>query len=385
MKFIDDFLSYCRDFTGSPDVFIRWSGLLALSAVAGDKHVLRRGDWDVRPNLWILLLGNSSSYKSIALQSARRLLHEAAPGIMASQEYSHEALIEDIAQNPHRLFIYDEAESYFKMISQKYNAPMRSAMMSLYSGVPIQRQIKGRDGKGEIHTIDRAYICWGGASTPVQISTHLNGSTTDFLSGMFPRFLIVPYFGAESSIEDPPPANPKKREALVNRLRFLSLQGDREYAYSPAALAAKSKWLSQFNKRAESSDMLLSAFYRKLRDEHFHKVAILSAFERAGTTIEVEDVAEASSFLWPVEREWSAMIERLTEKEWDRETSRVETFLKTQGECDRADILRSVRGIKAQKLTAILEGFRQDGKIEMPNPEKVPGRPRILIRWVFDK
>ena len=128
MKFIDDFLDYCRDFTGSPEPFIRWSGLLALSAVAGEKHILRRGDWDVRPNLWVLLLGNSSSYKSVALHSARRLLHEAVPGILASQEYSHEALIEDIALNPHRLFIYDEAESYFKMISQKYNAPMRSAM-----------------------------------------------------------------------------------------------------------------------------------------------------------------------------------------------------------------------------------------------------------------
>jgi hypothetical protein len=113
MKFADDFLSYCRDFTGSPEPFIRWTALLMLSSVAGQKHILRRGDWDVRPNLWVLLLGNSSSYKSVALSSGRRLLYEACPGILASQEYSHEALIEDIASYPHKLFIYDEGVCYF--------------------------------------------------------------------------------------------------------------------------------------------------------------------------------------------------------------------------------------------------------------------------------
>jgi hypothetical protein len=351
--------------------------------VAGEKHILRRGDWDVRPNLWVLLLGNSSSYKSVALHSARRLLHEACPGILASQEYSHEALIEDIALNPHRLFIYDEAESYFKMISQKYNAPMRSAMMSLYNGVPIQRQIKGKDGKGETHTIERAYICWGGATTPVQVSAHMNGSTTELLSGMFPRFLIVPYFGPESPVEDPPPADREKRDRLVNRLKYLSLMGERVYTYTEAGLAAKSKWLGQFNKRANSSEVLLAAFYRKMRDEHFHKIAMLSAFERESNTIDIEDVAEAISMLWPVERELVGMVARVTEKEWDRESMRVQDFLKKKKKCDRTDILRACRGIRGQKLTAILAGFHQDRQI-VTTEKLTDGRTRSIIEWVAD-
>lgn len=383
MKFVDDFVDYCRDFTGSPEPFIQWSAILALSAVAGEKHILRRGDWDVRPNLWILLLGNSSSYKSVALHSARRLLYEACPGILASQEYSHEALIEDIALNPHKLFLYDEAESYFKMISQKYNAPMRSAMMSLYNGIPIQRQIKGKDGKGEIHSIERAYICWGGASTPFQIAAHMNGSTTDLLSGMFPRFLMVPYFGPEAPVEDPPPANPVKREALISRLKFLSLMGERIYTYSPDALKAKSKWLSQFNKRAESSELLLSAFYRKLRDEHFHKVAMISAFERNSSSIEVEDVANASALLWPVEKQWGPLIATLTEKEWDRETNRVAEFLKREKKVDRTEILRALRGIRAQKLTAILTGLIQDKQIVVGD-QNTAGRIRSIIEWIAE-
>lgn len=384
MKFIDDFVNYCQDFTGCPEIFLKWSGLLALSAVAGYGHVHRRGNWDIRPNLWVLLLGNSSSYKSTGLSSMRRLLYDAELGIMASQEYSHEALIEDIAQNPHRLFLYDEAESYFKMLAQKYNAPMRSAMMSLYNGVPMQRQIKGKDGKGEIHTIDHSYIAWGGASTPVQIAAQMNGSTTDLLSGMIPRFIVVPYFGGESSIDDPPPDDKLKRRALVERLKFLSLVGDREYTYAEDSLKVKSDWLARFNRRANSAEMLLAAFYRKMRDEHIHKVAMLSAFERESVVMEPVDVENAIEFLWPIEKEWIGLIERLTEREWDREAKRVQEFVRKRAKVDRTEILRDVRGIRAQKLSAILSGLMQDKQIEITEQRGERGRGRSIIEWIAD-
>lgn len=383
MKFVDDFVDYNRDFTGCPDIFLQWSALLALSAVAGYKHVHRRGNWDVRPNLWVLLLGNSSSYKSTGLASMRRLLHEAVPGTLASQEYSHEALIEDIAVNPHRVFVYDEAESFFKMLAQKYNAPMRSAMMSLYNNIPIERKIKGKDGKGETHSIDHSYVSWGGASTPFQIAAHMNGSTTDLLSGLFPRFIMVPYFGPESSIEDPPPDNKEKRAALVSKLRQLAVLGEREYVYTPSALEVKHKWLARFNKRAQDAETLLAAFYRKMRDEHIHKLSILSAFERGSTDMDDNDVSNAISLLWPVEKQWQALLERLTEKEWDRETNRVIEFLKKAVTVDRSDILRGVRGIRAQKLTAILEGLKQDNQITYI-AKNDPTKPSTTIRWIAD-
>jgi hypothetical protein len=214
----------------------------------------------------------------------------------------------------------------------------------------------------------------------VQLTEVLNGNTSDLLSGLFPRFIMVPYFGSEKSVEDPPPADPIKKKTLVDTLRSLSLCGEREYVYSPEALAAKHKWLSQFNKRAELSDLLLAAFYRKMRDEHFHKVAMLSAFERGSSIMEVSDVAEAASFLWPVEREWGPLLSRLTQKEWDREADRVEAYIQKNGIVDRTDLLKNVRGIRAQKLTAILDGLKQDGKVTLKT-ETTEGRSRSKITW----
>lgn len=301
---------------------------------------------------------------------------------MAAQEYSHEAMLEDLAENPHKVFYYDEAHSFFSMLESPYNkGKMKSAFMSLYGRVPIQRKIKGKDGHGETHTITGAYVCWGGASTPVQLTEVLGGKTTDLLSGLFPRFLMVPYFGPEKSIEDPPPADLSKRNSLISQLSSLSTMGEREYTYTPEALDVKHKWLSRFNKRAESSEMLLSAFYRKMRDEHFHKIAMLSAFERGVTVMEHQDVSNAIDLLWPIEKEWPALLERLTEKEWDRETNRVVEFIKKNGEVHRTDLLRGVRGIRAQKLSAILEGLLQDNQIRITKAGD-SDKPTTLIRWL---
>ena len=86
--------------------------------------------------------------------------------------------------------------------------------------------------------------------------------------------------------------------------------------------------------------------------------------------------------LWSVEKEWPTLLESLTEKEWDRDANRVELYIKKTGVVDRSEILLNVRGVKAQKLTAILTGLEQDRKITI-KPEETSGRKRSVITWVF--
>lgn len=355
---------------------------MTLSAVAGDRHIHRRGDWDVRPNIWILLLGNSSSYKSTGLAAARRLLFLAAPNVLAAQEYSHEKLIQDISENPHRLFIYDEAESFFRLLDQNNNGSMKATLMTLWNRHPYRREIRGKDGNGEISVIDNAYLCWGGASTSVQIANQMKNGSSDLLSGFLPRFTIVSYFGKERIIEDPPPADLTKREALVSRLKYLAFSPDRFYTYTNEAIEAKRAWLSDFEKRSQGADFLLGSFYKKLRDEQFHKLCLISAFERESSEMTIDDVAEAASMLWQVEKGWPDVLSKLSEKEWDRDISRVENFIKSEHKVDRKEILRAIRGVKAQKLTAILDGLTQDGKIDISKEDNHITKPKTIITWV---
>lgn len=376
MKFVDDFVAYAREFTGCPTPFLEWSALLCLSTVANRKHRLRRGNWDVAPNLWVLLLGRSSSYKSTGLATARKLLREACPDNLMGQEYSHEKLLDDLAVNSHRLFTYDEAESFFMMLNQKYNAPMKSALMSLWRDDYYQRATKG----GGSVTIRDAYLCWGGASTPVQLANQTASKDSDLLSGLLPRFLIVPYFGEEASLDDPPPDDPIKREKLIAQLKSLAFTLECEYIYTPEALVLKAQWLSKFQARIAAVDSRLSAFYRKMRDEHYHKLAMLSAFERGSNLIEPSDLANVTHFLWPIEKSLPDVLEQITSDQWSRDSERISDAIKRAGVVtwnSLADKCR-IRGMTLEKHISCL---KIDEKIEVELKRDGAHRPTKIITW----
>jgi hypothetical protein len=377
MKFIDDFVNYARDFTGCPTPFLRWSALLCLSTIAGRKHRLLRGNWDVVPNLWVLLLGSSSSYKSTGLAIARKLLREASPDLLMGQEYSHEKLLEDLSTNSHRLFTYDEAESFFMMLNQKYNAPMKSALMSLWRDDFYERSTKGG---GQI-TIRNAYLCWGGASTPVQLARQMEGKDSDLLSGMLPRFMIVPFFGDEKSIIDPPPHDSKKRDALVAQLRSFAVCGERQYSYTPEALALKEEWFNRFQSRLSGVDNRMAPFFRKMRDEHYHKIAILSAFARQDTNITVDDLAEVTNFLSPIETALPDVLEQLCSDQWARDSDRIKQVLKKAGVTSRTALADKVR-IRGMHLDKHLSHLKSDQLIEVGNDNNRANRPTQVIKWL---
>lgn len=377
MKFVEDFVSYAQEFTGCPKPFLEWSAILCLSVVAGRRHVMRRGDWDVRPNLWVMLLGNSSSYKSTGLAIARRLLREVIPDALLGQEFSTEKLLDDLAANSHRLFTYDEAETFFKVISLKYNPTLKSAIMTLWRDDWYVRKTKA----AEI-VIRDAYLCWGGASTSVQIANQINGNDSDLLSGMLPRFCLVPYFGEESSIANPPPSNKEKKSRLVSQLAAYAVCGEREYTYSPEALSIIEKWQTRLTRRISESDPLLGSFYRKMRDEHFHKLAMLFAFSRGVTMIEPADLAHVVERLWQIEQAWPMLMSRLLQTRVGRDREMLLDYLKAQGTVVRGDLLKRFPRINGLELSRMLQSMIEDNLIKT-SVDSTRTKPRQVIEYLF--
>lgn len=384
MKFVDDFLAYSKEFTGCSDSFLQWSALYALSAVAGDGHVFKTGSWDVRPSLWIMLTGGSSRYKSAGLKEARDMISHVDSEILAAQVYSTQSLLEDVADDAmhrgHRVFFYNEAESYLKLISESWNEGMRSLMMNMFDRSPIRKKIKGMKGISGDFSITTPYICWGAASTPAQIAHHLNGKTTDLLSGFFPRILLVPESGLNPAFPLPPPKNEMKFFALVDRLRELYESKECVYTISETARAIHSDWYGRITDRADKADTIINAFYLKMRDIYILKIAILSAFERGSSVLEDEDLYFSINILYPIETHWKNLIETFTETEHDRKGNRIERFIRERKEVTRLELLKGV-GIKAIQLSQALQGLEQDDKIVIVK-QKTEGRPKTIIRWV---
>ena len=242
MTFTDQFLDYAHDFTVCPSLFLRWSAKLCLSVIAGRNCVMRIGDWDIVPNIWMVLLGLTSAHKSTGLSIGRNLLKEVMPGALLPQEYSQEMLLADLAANPHRCFIYDEASGFFAVLGQKYNPILKSALTSLWTAREYTRKTK----QGEISIID-PYLCFGGASTPANFLGDQNngsgGKEMSVLSGFLPRFFLIPYFTPpEKHIALPPPKDKMKRVALRDTLLGLVPNEEREFVYDSESRAMMEIW-----------------------------------------------------------------------------------------------------------------------------------------------
>lgn len=298
------------------------------------------------------------------------------PDCLLGQEYSSEKLLDDLAANPHRLFVYDEAETFFKMLAQTYNPTLKSALMTLWRDDWYVRKTKTKDA-----VIKNAYLCWGGASTPVQIAGQINGHDTDLLSGMLPRFTLVPYFGEEHSIPNPPPSDTQKKASLVARLMELATTGEREYSYSPNALKMIEDWQRRFDKRAKDYDPILGAFLRKMRDEHFHKLAMLSAFERGVVIMDETDLAFVVPHLWQIESQLSQALGHLTDTQFGRQQERVSTYLRQRLIVTKSDLYRRFSKIGAKTMEAMLYNLQQQDLIDLV-PVKGKTKPTTEVRWI---
>lgn len=398
MKFLDDFVDYHKDFTSCPETFVRWSGIYALSCVANWNHVYKIGNWNCRPHLWILLCGDPSTKKSTALFSARSLISKIDTGILneglvAEQHYSHASFIVEMSENPHRCFFYDEAETFFKMIDEKYNGSFRSDLMQLHGDKVIGKKVRGVEGKGEIFRTEKVpgvngyvgpyvgpYVCWGAATTPAQINRHLRGLTDEVDSGFFPRMLLVPQTETTQVIPRPPPHDSVKFDALRRTLQHLFNSPSRDYAYSKSAGAIYDAWHLRMRAKMAIADPILQPFYMKMIEIHCHQVALLSAFARESSTIDDEDVSFAMTMLLKVEKGWPQLISKFTASKSQKEEDRILNYVRDHSPCTPTQIIRALRmdgDIIQKKLwTAEKNGFLS---IEI---KKTATRTGKVITWL---
>lgn len=399
MKFLDEFVDYHKDFTSCPETFVRWSGIYALSCVANWNHVYRTGNWNCRPHLWILLCGEPSTKKSTALFSARSLISKIETRIpnvslVAEQHYSHASFIVEMAENPHRCFFYDEAETFFKMIDEKYNGSFRSDLMQLHGDKVIGKKVRGVEGKGEIFRTEKVpgingyigpylgpYVCWGAATTPAQINRHLRGLTDEVDSGFFPRMLLIPQIETTKVIPRPPPHDPLKFEALLKKLQALFDSPNCDYAYSKSAGAIYDAWHLRMSAKLPIVDPMLQPFYMKMIEIHCHQIALLSAFERQSSTIEDDDVSFAMTMLLKVEKGWPSLIGKFTESKSQKEEARILNYVKTNSPCTPTQIIRALRmdGDVIQKKLAIAEKNGILSITAKPSTTK-PGK---IVTWLL--
>lgn len=99
----NDFISAYFNYIGqteSPMVFHRWSCMTILGAWIGREYCFRFGHFNIKPNLYVMLMGTAGSRKSTAIKIASRLLAKTGYNTIAADRTTKEKFLLDLSGAP---------------------------------------------------------------------------------------------------------------------------------------------------------------------------------------------------------------------------------------------------------------------------------------------
>jgi hypothetical protein len=375
-RFTEMYLDYAKEFTDCPDIFLHWGALLSISSVLSRFVYFKSGRWNPVPNLWIILIGKSSSHKSTAIGIAEDLVEGIDAQRLAPHEFTQEAIIKALSENASRMFIFDEAKSFFDSTMKDYNKGLSALLTTLYRKPNYTRTTM----KHGTISIQNAYLTMGMATTPEWLRKSLQNAEETALSGFLSRFLLVLYSG-EGNTPYPisPPEDMMKFGFLKDRLReFRELE--HQFDYEPDALIAFDVWFKDLTDRENRTLPIFGAFYEHFKNEAIHKLSMLYAIDRGETTITRPAFGEAVNALTYIEEMLPSLVEDLTSDVWERERRKIRDYIKSKAICTRESLADNVH-IHGEKLTRHLTGLKADSLIVL-SERKTKTKPITMLEWV---
>ena len=217
--FIDDYIKWASSVTDANKEYHEICGCIMLSSLLADKFHLDVSWGKVYPNVWGLVLGESTiTRKTTAMEMAMEFVTELdSNAILATQDSSAEGMLSALENRPERVSVYyrDEVAGFFDAMSSKsYLAGMPEVLTKLYDVPNVMiRQLS----KKTVSVKKPVFIFFGGG---IQDRVYETVNEEFFYSGFLPRFLVV---NGESDIAQVkwmgPPSNTTKDRNTRDRLK----------------------------------------------------------------------------------------------------------------------------------------------------------------------
>jgi hypothetical protein len=187
--FVNQYKNWAENATDAIPAFHELAAFILLSTALAGHIRLATNYGEVVPNLWGLILGDSTlTRKTTAMRMAMDLLTEIDPEYILATDGSAEGLLTGLSKRPGRTSVYfrDEVSGMFDAMHKKdYLAGMPEILTQLYD-VPevFKRQLR----KETVYVTKPVFIFFGGGIKD-RVYQLLNEDY--ILSGFLPRFLVV--------------------------------------------------------------------------------------------------------------------------------------------------------------------------------------------------
>ncbi|MGB9940241.1 hypothetical protein [Methanosarcina sp.] len=139
------------------------SGLWLLSALTQGKVQLRLKQETLKPNIWMFILGRSTtSRKSTAINKTRSIYEHATSSVLYNDEFSVEGYLKVLSETPTANFVRDEVSGLLAKYNKKYNEGIYDNECAIYDGQTLRKAL----AKEEV-IVNSPYV------------THMYGTTLD--------------------------------------------------------------------------------------------------------------------------------------------------------------------------------------------------------------
>lgn len=139
------------------------SAFWLISALTEGKVQLRLQQETLKPNIWMFILGRSTtSRKSTAINKTRKIFECATDSTLYNDEFSVEGYLKVLSENPVSNFVRDEVSGLLAKYNKRYNEGIYDNECAIYDGQTLRKAL----AKEEV-IVNNPYV------------THLYGTTLD--------------------------------------------------------------------------------------------------------------------------------------------------------------------------------------------------------------
>lgn len=339
MSFLDDYAIFTSG-NESPTIFHNWSGLSVISSLASRKVWVDQGPFIVRPNMYVLLVGNPGVKKSTAMSMARKLIEETKLLPVAPASITKEALTQFMG----------DPKSPCKQVFEHNGLPVNYTHLSIFANelvslleaggnptgmitfltdvwdrdeIKLQTKNKGTD------VIEKPFITILGCLTPETMQSLLYQK---IISGGFSRRAIF----VCSDRNNAPVPRPKLTDAqiqawdrcLARAKEIIKLSG--EFKWTDAGIAAHDEWYATnfYDCENAGGDVVFQG-YLNSKPEYVLKIAMFTSLsENNDMIIDDWNIRAALHYLEQVEPGYRALFSGTGRNELARIGSMIEEFIK---------------------------------------------------------
>lgn len=384
--FVDRYILWGTEATDAVAEYHEVCAFVLLSAVLGGNLKLNTSYGALIPNIWALILGDSTlTRKTTAMRMAIDLLGDVDRELLLATDGSAEGLLTGLSGRPGRVSIFfkDEVSGFIDSINRKdYLAGMRETLTQLYD---VPEFYTRRLRKETITVSSPVFIFFGGG---IRDKVYSLITEEDILSGFIPRFLIVSGEADIGAIRPTGPAtaiSSSRREELLNELKGLYAEynrtiditiGNQETQINKvvAAILTDDAWerysrieLDMATAASESpiSMMALPTFERLSRS--LLKMAVLLAATRQQAqdneiSVELSDVVTAGKYIQRWGRHTIDLIQNSGRTQEERLLGRVLGTIKNHPGINRGKLMQAFH-LQKRQMDAIQETLDDRGLI----------------------